>query len=304
MRCLRSKRVYASVLVAAFTLASNHGALAQSREVTSAQASAIRAIPGTVGLAGSYGRIEDDREGFLGTTRWHQESVSGDMRMGGAWFGLTVNHTRSKKDLDEHTLTSGADAGARVFGGTSRTVSNGIVLRGGTSIGAASIGAFVGYDTGETDEFRAGGGVTADWTRDVDTRSFGGYVSTLIDLGSGWYAMPTVQYVWSRTVSEATTDSLGQTVAEERDRLSRGLFGGEIGYQTFAGDLIATAGVRPYLVHDFHQFRNFSDDSALDLTAFFTLGGEQLSAGIEVTGTVGRTDTDSASGRIFVLWRF
>jgi hypothetical protein len=285
-------------------LAANGGVLAQSREVTSAQASAVLAIPGMVGGAGAYGRIEDEREGFLGTTRWHQESVSGDMRLGQGWVGLSGNHTRSKKDLVEHTLTSGTDAGARVFGGSSRTVSKGIVLRGGGAIGAANLGGFVGYDTGETDESRAGGGVTAEWTRDVDTRSFGGYVSTLIDFGSGWYAMPTAQYLWSRTVSEATTDTLGQAVVEERDLLIRGLFGGEIGYQAFVGDLIATVGVRPYLVRDFHQFRNFSDDSAIDLSAFISLGSEQLSAGIEVARTAGRARLDSVSGRIFVLWRF
>lgn len=304
MRCLRSKRVFPAAVVVACAMAGNPDVLAQSPEVTSAQASASMAIPGVVGAAAAYGRIEDDREGYLGTTRWHQESVSGDMRLGSGWMGLTLNHTRSKKDLDEHTLTSGEDAGARVFGGTSKTVSNGIVLRGGTTIGAASLGAFVGYDRGETEEFRAGDGVSANWERDVVTRSFGGYVSTLVELGDGWYAMPTAQYIWSRTVSDATTDSLGQAVPEERDLLIRGLFGGEIGYQGFVGELIATSGLRAYFVHDFHRFRNFSDASAVDLSAFFTLGGERLSAGIELSGTVGRSDTDSASGRIFVSWRF
>lgn len=304
MRCLQSRRVFPAALVLACTMTGNAEVLAQSPEVTSAQASASIAIPGVVGAAAAYGRIEDDRDGFLGTTRWHQESVSGDMRLGSGWLGLTLNHTRSSKDLDEHTLSSGADAGARVFGGTSKTVTQGIVLRGGTTIGAASVGAFVGYDRGETEESRAGGGVSANWERDVVTRSFGGYVSTLIELGDGWYAVPAAQYIWSRTVSDATTDSLGRAVPEERDLLIRGLFGGEIGHQGFAGELIATSGLRAYLVHDFHRFRNFADASAVDLGAFFTLGGERLSAGLEVTATVGRSDTDSASGRLFVSWRF
>ncbi|QID17437.1 autotransporter outer membrane beta-barrel domain-containing protein [Nitrogeniibacter mangrovi] len=280
------------------------GVSAQSTEVTAARGAEAQATPGTVGLAGAFGRIKDKRNGFVGTTHWHQESLSGDVRVGRFWWGLTANHNESKKDLKAHTLSAGPNAGAQVAGGTSRTISNGLMLRGGTTIGAVNVGGFVGYDTGQTRELRRAGAVTATWRRDVTTRSFGAFASTVVDLGAGWYAIPTAQYLWLRTVSDATTDSLGQAVPEERDLLIRGLVGGEVGYQSFVADRVATLGVRPYLVHDFHQFRNFSDDSAMDVTAFFTLSGASIVTGIEITGTVGREEIHSTSGRLFVSLTF
>ncbi|MCZ4305892.1 hypothetical protein O4G98_14235 [Zoogloeaceae bacterium G21618-S1] len=277
---------------------------AQGTEVTAARTVDPQGIPGSVGVSAAYGYVDDGRDGFLGATRWHQESLSGDIRRGRYWFGLTANHTESRKDLKSHTLQSGLDAGSQVAGGRSRTISNGLLLRAGTAVGDVDVGGFVGYDTGETRELREAGAVTARWARDVTTSSFGAYASTLVDLGDGWYGMPTVQYLWSKTVSDATTDSFGQAIAEERDLLIRGRIGGELGYQTFVADRIATFGVRPYLVHDFHPFRNFSDRTAMDLSVFATLSGEAVTTGIEITTTLGRDDFNTVSGRLFVSMTF
>jgi len=280
------------------------GAFAQSTEPTTPRAVDAQAIPGTLGASVSYGRLKDKRDGFLGATHWHQESLSGDMRRGDYWFGLSVNHSESRKHLDAHVLRSGPSAGSLVAGGTSRTITDGLSLRGGTTIGRYNLGAFVGYDSGKTAEFRQAGTVTARWRRDVSTRSFGGFVSTLVGLGENWYAIPTAQFIWAQTNSDATTDSLGQPVAKERDRLIRGLFGGEIGYQTFVADRIATIGVRPYLVHDFHRLPNFANDTSMDLTAFATLSGARFITGVELGTSLGNNDVHALSGRLFVSMNF
>lgn len=300
--CMRRLRQQSLATVAALGLAP--AGFAQGTEAATPRAVDAQAIPGTLGVSATYGRVKDTRDGFRGATHWHQESVSGDWRRGAFWFGLTANHTESRKHLDTHVLRSGPDAGAQVAGGTSRTITNGLLLRAGTAVGRINLGAFAGYDTGKTHERRDAGTVTARWRRDVHTHSFGGFVSTVVDLGEGWYAIPTAQAIWSQTVSDATTDSLGQPVAEERDRLIRGLFGGEIGYQSFIADRVATVGLRPYVVHDFHPYRNVDSDTAMDLTAFATLSGSTLITGVELNGSVGNGDSRAMSARLFMSLNF
>lgn len=277
---------------------------AQSGDVAYARVSGEQPIPGAVGLSGSYGKIEDDRNGFLGTTRWHQETLSGNTRLRGYSLELSLSHNWAKKDLDEHTLTSGPDAGSLVAGGTTTSRSTSVLGSVGHQLGSWYVSGFFAYTQGEIDEFREINGLTASWDRDFESNTLGLSLSTLMDIGGGWYLAPSMQYIRLQTVSDPTVDSLGKTVSEERDLLIRGNFGGEIGYQSMFGGLIATTGLRPYFVYDFQQFQDFSDKTAFDFTGFLTLAGEQITGGLEISTTVGREETDSVSGRLFIGIKF
>ena len=296
--------LFSSCLIAALIMSPVPVVFAQSAATVSGQVEGAQPIPAALGLSGSYGRLKDDRNGFLGTTRWHQETLSGETRLGGFQLGLSASHNWSRKELDEHILTSGPDAGGLVLGGTTKSRSNAFLASAGRHFGAVYIGGFIGYGQGETDEFRQGEGVTASWERDFHTRTIGVNVSTLLDIGEGWYLVPSAQYIRFKSVSDATVDSLGNLVDREENLLVRGRLGGEVGYQTLLGELVATAGLRPYVVHDFVLFRDYTDETAADLTGFLTFAGEQFTAGIEVSTELGRKETDSVSGRLFVGVKF
>jgi hypothetical protein len=105
-------------------------------------------------------------------------------------------------------------------------------------------------------------------------------------------------------VSDATTDSLNQQIGEETDELSRGALGGELGHESFVGDLIGKFGVRSYLVHDFHLANDFNDRNAVDVAGFATFAGDDIVGGIEVSTTLGRDETDTLTGRAFIAVRF
>jgi hypothetical protein len=173
-----------------------------------------------------------------------------------------------------------------------------------TRLGEWDVGAFAGYGWGETDEFRRGGGVTAIWDRDFVVRTASASASTLIDLGNAWYVTPGGYFQWTEMVSDATTDSLNQQIGEETDELSRGALGGELGHESFVGDLIGKFGVRSYLVHDFHLANDFNDRNAVDVAGFATFAGDDIVGGIEVSTTLGRDETDTLTGRAFIAVRF
>ena len=291
-------------IAAGYGLLAGESLSAQSSDITDVEVSGTQSIPGAFALVTAIGDIDDNRNGFLGETRWWQQSVSGSFRYHDVSLGLSAAYTRSKKDLDQHVLTSGPNVGQTVLGGT--TKSRSVLLIGNVTyrIGDWNINALAGYGRGETDEFRRGPVLTATWERDFTIRTAGAGASTLVDLGNSWYVRPDVRFAWIQTISEATTDSLNQTINEKRDRLSRGAVGGELGHESFFGDLIGKLGVRAHYVYDFHRAENFTDKSAVDVAAFATFAGDDVVGGLELSTTLARDDTDSIAGRVFLAVRF
>lgn len=263
-----------------------------------------RTMPGSAGIDAAYGQTKDNRNGFLGTTYWNQQSVSGQVQIGNYSLQLSLLNASSKKDLETHLLTSGPDAGAIVFGGTTKTHSNSILGSVGRYFGSWYAGGFASYGQGDTRERRQGAGQIVTWDRDFDTFSFGATITGNFPLVGSWYAAPSAQYIQFGSSAETAVDTNGTIIAQEDNALTSIRMGGEIGYQTLLLDMIGSVGIRPFYVYNPVLFRDFSDKNGFDLTGFFTLAGEKVVTGLEVFTTFGREETDTLSGRIFVMLNF